>query len=251
MKSPWAFMIGAALLAGCGIQPTPTTPERDRPEPRPSARPSHPAAPGMPGMMPPGVAPMPGMPGAGDPFELLDRSRAAFEAMPGYACEMSFTQKGPTKTSHGTYAVEGKQPRSLKLEVKAGGTAGAKIRWDGGSTCKLRAPGVLGAIAIDLPINHDRLISVRGYTLKDTDIVALYTMITSRKNQVQALGPTNQGPAFALTGPGLLKDIKRMVVVLDPQSLLLKSFEMSDGKEVVYKMQIKNIRAKKNVNLDL
>lgn len=217
-------------LAACGAQPAGVEcPAPVEPEPVPVT-----SAP----------APAPNAPGG---LALVQRAQAAFKAMGGYETEMSYYQKMGAKTASGVYALAGKQPRKLKIEIKQGNSQGAKLYWEGGKTIKVRPGGFLSAIALDLPLDDNRIISVRRYTLDQTDLPAMFNLMLDPANAVSA---GEQGMVI-ITGPHLLKGCVRMVARFDPATTLPTDVELSDAKEVVFRMRLRNFHRNDHVSLDI
>lgn len=223
----------AFAATACGATPTNDQilpPERPEPAPVVSPAPTTPGAPGAPGDR-----------------TLVTRAQAAFQAMQGYQAELNYMQKMGAKTSKGIYDIAGRKPRKLRIHIKQGTGEGAKLLWEGGRKLKVRAGGLLGAIALELPLDDDRFISVRNYTLDQTDIHSIFAIITDPSSQIQALGVDT----VAVTGPKLLKGCVRMVVRFDPATSLPTLVEANDAKEVVFRMQLKNFRRNDRVTLDI
>ena len=227
---PIATSLLALMLVGCGMDPTETP--RPRPTPRPTQAP----------VAPPTQAPTPG----GD-RALIQQSYAAFKAMRGYQTELSFMQKNGAKTANGVYEIAGRTPRRVFIHIKSGNNTGVKLLWEGGAKVRVRAGGLLGAIALELPKDDDRFLSVRKYSIDQTDLHALYAMMTDPTHTVSPLGPDT----VAITGPNLLKGCIKMVVRFDLRSGLPQEMELSDAKEVVYSVKLKNFRRNDNVSLTL
>jgi hypothetical protein len=178
---------------------------------------------------------------------LVARSYAAFSAMRGYEAELGYYQKQGAKSSTGLYAIAGRSPRKLRIHIKQGTGEGAKLLWEGGRKLKVRAGGLLGAIALELPLDDARFVSVRNYTLDQTDIHSMYAMMRDPANAATPMGPDT----VAFTGPKLLKGCKRMVVRFDPATALPNTVELNDAKEVVFRMRLKNFRPNDRVALDI
>lgn len=229
--TPSLLLVATLALAACGTSPSGAKWTRPaRPEPSATA----PVTP----------APPPA-PGSGMGSELVEKAFAAFTAMPGFETEMRYMQKKGAETSQGTYEIAGKQPRKLKISIKVGKSQGTKLYWDGGSKVKVRPTGFLSAVTVDLPLTDARFKSVRGYTLKDTDIVAMFTMMRDPANRVELAGPG----MITVTGPNLMKGCVKMVTRFDTRTLLPYKVECSDAREVVFRIELKNMRANKNVSL--
>lgn len=230
---PLALLVTALALAACGTNPAGAKWKRPAsPEPEPTA--TAPVAPSP----APGV---PGSPGA----ELIERSYAAFQAMPGYETEMHYMQKKGAEKAEGVYGIAGKQPRKLKILIKTGKNTGTKLYWEGGEKLKVRPSGFLSAVTLDLPITDSRFRSVRGYTLDQTDIVSMFTMLRDPQNRAELTAPG----VVTVTGPKLMKGCVKMVTTFNTATQLPQRVELSDSREVVFRMELKNFRASRNVSL--
>lgn len=230
---PIALLVMALALAACGTSPTGAKWTRPtKPEPTATA-PADPAPP-----------PSPGAP-AGSAAELIERGYASFSAMSGYETEMHYMQKKGAKTSTGIYLIAGKQPRKVRIIIKEGNSQGTKLLWEGGDKIKVRPTGFLSAVTVDLPLTDDRFKSVRGYTLNQSDVVAMFTMMRDPANKAELSG----AGFVTLTGPKLMPGTIKMVVNFDATSNLPYKVEASDSKEPVFRMELKNFRSNKNVSL--
>lgn len=220
----------ALVVVGCGIDPT-ETPERPQ-APRPSAAP---------------VARPSPAPNAGPAQAMVAKSFATFKAMRGYQTELTYMQKSATKKSTGVYEIAGRSPRKMYLHIKEGNNQGAKILWEGGAKVRVRAGGLLGAIAIELPKDDDRFMSVRKYTLDQTDIHSMYAMMIDPAHTITPTGPDS----VLITGPKLLKGCVKMMVKFNPATSLPTQMELSDTREIVFSIKLKNFRRNDQVSLTL
>lgn len=220
----------ALVVVGCGIDPTetPRRPAAERPEPAPVA--------------PPSLAP-----DAGPAQAMVAKSYAMFRAMRGYQAELNYMQKNAVKKTTGIYEIAGRTPRKLFLHIKEGNNQGVKLLWEGGSKVRVRAGGLLGAVALELPKDDDRFLSVRKYSLDQTDLHSMYAMMTDPSHTVTAAGPDT----VLITGPKLLKGCVKMMVKFNPATSLPTQMELSDPKEVVFSIKLKNFRRNDSVSLVL
>lgn len=230
-----SVLLGLTLaLAACGTNPGGA--QWERPANPPETGPSTPVS--------ASPAPAPG-PATGSASALIEKSYKTFMAMPGYEAEMKYTQKGPKASSFGTYKLGGKPPRTLRINVVVGKSAGVKLFWQGGKTIKVRPAGFLGAVTVDLPVNDTRFKSVRGYTLEQTDLVAMFSYMRDPAHKSELQG----ADTAVVTGPKLLKGCVKMIVRFDPATALPRTVDMYDAKEVVYHVELTNFRVNKNVSL--
>jgi hypothetical protein len=231
--------VSALLLAACGKQAgTQTKPIAiDGPAPVPSI--------GLP-------LPAPNVGGATDPaHEALAKAIAAFKAMPAYEAKMAFMQKSGAKAVKGVYALGGKQPRTLRLYVETGTGEGTHILWTGGEKVKVRPAGILSAVTVDLPQDDDRLKSVRGYVLSDTDIPAMFTFLSDPANTLSPPQQTSEGLLLHCAGHKFPKGVVAMNGVFDPVTMLPRKVEMMDSKEVVLRFVITGMTRKSDISLSI
>ncbi len=222
----------ATALAACGKVPPPA---------RAPACP--PAASPVPLVSPPA----PGAP----PEAVVGAAIAAARALGAYTLEMRWEQKQGATRSRGVYAVAGLPPRTTRVEIKEGASQGTKVLYRGGTTAKVRLGGLLGALALDLPVDDERLRSVRGYTLAQTDLPALLTLLGDPRHRATALGEAAEGPRVALAGGPLLPGCQRVEVTLSRVSGLPARLDFHDVREVVYRIELRDFRAARHASLEL
>lgn len=241
LRSVLAGMLLATVVAGCGTSPATPSP-CSCPEPQPM-----PIEPGPGGPI--------GQPPAGgqdqQARELVGRSQATFMGMKGYELVMKYFQKQGSKTASGTYEIRGKNPRGMRIYIKDGNSAGVTVSWQGGSSARVKPAGLLGAITVNLSLTDTKLKGVRGYTLDQTDLPSMYGYMMDPANQMTFLGNGPNGVAVAISGPGLLQGCQRMITSFDPNTLMPRSVEFSDGREVVFRMTISSMKPKSNVSLEI
>lgn len=237
--------LSAPVLAACGSAGTPTAPDAT-PEP---------AVVCTPGPLPSGLVPGPGgQPGNGQnagAAEVIQRGMTAFAAIPNYQAKMSFFQKQGSKTVTGAYDIKGAAPRTLRVEIIQGNNTGTKLLWNGGSTVRVRAGGLLGAISLTLSTSDSKVISVRGYTLAETDIKALFGYMTDPQNRTSVMNQGPQGTTVLVEGPKLLKGCLRMRTTFDAATNLPKTVEMDDARECVFRISLNDLRRRPDGALDL
>jgi hypothetical protein len=226
--------LGCVLaMTACGAAPTSSTLH----ESQASAAVAIPtAAPPVPG------APLDTRTGAA----LVSRAKALFEAMPAYRLKVWFSQKGPSKKSVGRYEITGQQ-RTMRINILEGNEVGTKVLWRGGPSATVRPPGFLSAITVDLALTDHRLLSVRDYTLAQTDLHAMFGYMSDANNQLTQTAPDG----VDIRGPKLLPGCGTMHVTFDLVTGLPKTLEMSDSKEVVYQLRIEQLTRLSSVDLSI
>lgn len=225
------------LAAGCGKTAPPTAP-CTCPQP-PISFPSP----------IPGASSQPGTPG--DAAAVVARVHQAFNTLPGFATNMRWWQKKDAKTASGLYKIEGKPPRSMKVEVIQGNGEGTRLLYVGGPKVKVRAGGFLGAIAIDLDLNDERIRGLRGYTMDQFNVGPILNRFTSGKNELKLMGEQGGKLFIEAKGPDMLEGCVRMVAGVDAQSMLPRYFEMHDAKEMVVRIEMNDFRQAPPPNLTL
>jgi outer membrane lipoprotein-sorting protein len=231
LRSIW--LMAALAATACGAEPSAVAPVCPDPEPTPLESPS--GAPGAPAGS------------LGDARALILKSESAFKAMKGYEADMSWMQKQGSETASGVYQITGKQPRQLRVVIKQGHNEGTKLFWTGGKTAKVRPGGFLSAIAVDLPLSDKRLLSIRNYNLEQTDLPAMYAMLLDPASAATLTAPG----MVSLTGPRLLKGCVKGVVRFDMATLMPQQIELSDAREVVYRVNLKAFRRNDRASLDI
>lgn len=231
-----------ALVAACGEHPGSTEAPSAVSKPRAAS--------------PAPAQQQPTTPASADPAqaaarELLAKATATFENSPAYTTKMDFYQKMGSKTVSGRYDIAGKSPRTMRIVVEKGTGEGTKILWKGGATATVRPTGLLSAITVDLAQDDERLKSIRGYTLEQTDIKALFDELSDPANTVAGPQQTSDGLVVHCTGPHLLSGVASVDGVFDPQTLLPRKIQMFDSKEVVLRFAISNMQLKSSVSLSI
>ncbi len=230
----WGLSLGFLALSACG-----STGPTGTPKPKVSLPPP---APG------PSVAPAPPDTKA---IDLVAKAQKAFAALPGYRTEMKFFQKGPQKSSDGLYDLSGKPLRHMRIEILEGGGKGTRLLWNGGASVKARAPGLLSPIVITLPLADERMQSVRGYTLAQTNIASLLDMMADKRNHLAYVGTSGNSEVVSATGRYVLGGCSKMTASLDRTSLMPVGVDATDGREVVFKVRLQKFRADPAVKLEI
>lgn len=233
-----ALALGLLMLAsGCGKPPAPTAPctcpsppiSFPSPSPGASSAPSNPA----------------------EAAALVAKVQQAFNALPGFALNMRWWQKKGSKTAQGLYKVEGKAPKTMRVEVLEGNGQGTRLLYTGGPKVRVRAGGLLGAIAIDLDLKDERIRGIRGYTMDEFNIGPILSRFGSPKNQVSLLGEQGGKLFLKAEGPDMLEGCVRMVAGVDAKTLLPRYVEMHDAQEMVVRIDMSDFHPAPAPNLNL
>lgn len=229
-------LISLPAASGCGT--TPTTPRRSA-----SASPATPA---------PGL-PAPSLPTPDDPQAraVIQQTVAAVKALPGFTLDMPWMQKQGAKVARGRYTVAGKTPRTTRIEIVEGNNVGTRVLYTGGTTARVRAGGLLGAIPLSLPITDDRLKSLRGYTIKETDLTGLMAQLGHPAHRARLLPGPAARPRVEVSGGPLLPGCVRVIAELDAQTHLPLLFQAFDARECVFSMEFRTMRVRPDVSTDL
>ncbi|MEB3236613.1 MAG: hypothetical protein VKO64_03165 [Candidatus Sericytochromatia bacterium] len=98
----------------------------------------------------------------------------------------------------------------MRIQILQGNGHGTKLSWAGGKTIKVRAAGLLGAVAIDLPLTDPRINSPRGDTLDQIDIPGLLGLLNHPSERVTFLGEQAGLAHLKVTGSHLLSGMVSM-----------------------------------------
>jgi hypothetical protein len=179
------------------------------------------------------------------------RLNQAHGAVRAYTAQMAYFQKASGQMYRGVYDLRGRTPRSMRIEIRQGNGQGTKLSWSGGKTIKVRAAGLLGAIAIDLPLTDPRIISPRGYTIDQIDIPGLLGLLNHPGAQLAYLGEQGGMAYLRVTGAHLLLGTVAMVAGIDASTGFARFVEMSDPREPVVRIDLKDFRSVGDVSLEI
>lgn len=221
-------------VSACGAPPTSSKPRPVVSLPPPAPEPSLPPAP------PDAKAEM-----------LVAAAKKAFAALPGYRADMRYFQKNGTRTTSGLYALTGKPLRHLRIDITEGTGKGTKLLWHGGDSVKARPGGLLSPIVVTLPLSDERLVSVRGYTLAETNIASLLDMMADPRNRLSYAGKSGNNDVVTAAGRHILGGCSKMTAHLDAASLMPVGVDATDGREVVFKVRLQGFRKDPKVHLDI
>lgn len=250
-------MFAAITLGACGANTTGTAVRRTRLPG--AAAPGAPGA-GLPGGVPgaiapsqPGYVPPGGQSGLNSPSAAQELGQAIANVralLPAYVLEMRWQQKKGAESSRGVYAIAGMAPRTTRIEIKEGAGDGTKLLYRGGQSVKVKLGGLLGALPLQLGIDDERLVSIRGYTIADVDLPALLDQLGDPRHVVEALPPAPE-PQFRVTGQPLLRGTARAEVRLDQATRMPSQISWYDTRELVYRIELRGLRAANHSALEL
>lgn len=237
-----SLAVVGAVLVGCGTGST-----LGGPDPFAGATPPAPE----PTMLPtfPGIGR--GVPDNGAAQYWARAVSQAHQQVPAYTAQMTYLQIAGSKTVRGVYDLRGKRPRLLRIQILQGEGQGTKLSWSGGKTIKVRAAGLLSAIPLDLPLTDPRIISPRGYTLDQTDIPGLLSLLNHPAAQVQFMGEQGGTATLRITGSHLLSGVRDMTARINTRTGFASSVEMSDGRQVVFRIELMNFRPVQDVSVEI
>lgn len=236
-----ALLVPAVVLAGCGANPAATKRSKSKQPPRQQLQ--------MGQMMGPNGQ-MPMQPGQASPevAQMLNSLRQAQQQIPGFTATVETFDKGPSGQESTTMKVAYKKPSTLRIEmVKASGQAqGAKILWTGGSNLKIK-PSFL-PMTVEKSISDEMVKSKNGWTLKDTEVGAIFRVLFDPQTRIQAKGvqPIEGRPLamFELQSPASPKGCTHEAIGIDPQTGLPGVRMMFKGQTLIYKLLLKNMVVK-------
>jgi outer membrane lipoprotein-sorting protein len=182
---------------------------------------------------------------------LIMQARSTFATLPGYKTELDFYQKYGNQTASGIYDVQGKPPRRIRIDIRQGTGQGTKLYWDGGPKVHVRPDGLLGAITVDLDLKDDRVVSIRGYAINQTDLGNLLDLLADPRGKVLNAAHVTGAYWIRISGPQLLKGCQDMTVAINDRTLLPDRMEMTDGRETVFRIVLKNAKITPDVSLDI
>lgn len=243
-----AVLLTSTVLVGCGASPATTEPPTRSQVP---VRGLQPAA-GWNGQ--PGATTAPGQAapaGAADAQaqQLLAGVRKAQTANRGFTATVQTWEKGAGKTESGTLKIAFKKPSVMRLEIQKSTNSqaqGVKLRWEGGSEFKIKPTWM--PFAVGVGITDKRVISLNSWTIKETDVTCILSVLLDPATQVKFIGPQNFDGlnlvAVEVRSPKSPKGVSHEVVGIDPQSGLPKARMLYKGQEMVYKLTVKSMALK-------
>ena len=234
-----ALLVPAVFLAGCGANPTAAKRTKARPAPMNQFQ-------GGPQMM----GQMPMQPGQQAPevAQMLAALRQAQQQIPGFTATVETYDKGPSGQESTTMKVAYKKPSTLRIEMtKASGQAqGAKILWTGGTSLRIK-PSFL-PMTVEKSISDEMVKSKNGWTLRDTEVGAIFKVLFDPQAQIAPKGMQNvdgrQLHLFEVRSPMSPKGTTHEAIGIDPTNGLPGVRMMFKGQTLIYKLTLKNMVVK-------
>lgn len=121
-----------------------------------------------------------------------------YEAAPGLRAEVATLDVGPNgQESVSLLQVASLKPLPIRLEVLKGNGEGTRLRWEGGDS--LKAKPKFPPVAVTLKLTDARIITLNGWTLRDTAVAALFDVALDPEAQVERLADAQvEGVACAM-----------------------------------------------------
>lgn len=238
-----AGLLASTMLAGCGANPAAnSTPTR-------SQVPAQRLAP-APGYQP---GQMPGAGGGGamdqKTQQLMQIIRQAYMTNTGFKATISTYEHGKGKTETDTLKIAyQKSPLRMRLDILSATNSqakGVKLHWEGGSDFKIKPTWM--PFAVGVGIDDNRVISLNGWTIKETDVTCIFNVLLDPSTQVKVLGDNQNFDGQMLTAvevhsPKSPKGVDREVVGIDPTNGLPKARLMFQGQNLLYKLTVKSLQ---------
>lgn len=233
-----AAALGVVVLAGCGAEPSPTQPRRERPAPEPTA--------------PVGLPPTTGGGQATTPAEvdaLLVGVRHARQNVKGFTGTVVTFEDGPKGKANETLEIAFKKPSTLKIKVakSSGDSQGTQLLWHGGEDCKVK-PSYL-PFAVTIKMSDERLLGKNNWEIGETEVNSILKVILDPSSRLKALGDQqHDGKTLAmveLISPLTPKGGAREVVGIDKVTKLPGVRMIYDAKgKLIYRLTIKQLTLK-------
>jgi hypothetical protein len=228
----------AVSLAGCGALPNTARKARLTPQrPAPALQPQGPALP--PAM---GARQVPEI------QQLREGLRRVQAQVPGFSAMVETFDKGPGGQETNMMRVTFRKPTTLKIEMlKAQGQAqGAVIVWSGGDSVRIK-PTFL-PMAVEKSIHDPQTKSKNGWTIKDTEVNAIFRVLLDAGAQIQPMGMQPlDGRSLALyevRSSQSPRGASHEAIAIDPRTGLPAARMIYRGQELVYRASIRSMAVK-------
>lgn len=236
-KSLALTLIALSTLVGCGSHPV-TAAKTSKAAANPLANRNLPLA-----------APLPGGAPTQDVAKILQMARAAQASTQGFSATVETFDKGAAGTESDTIKVAYKKPSTLHLTmVKATGQAqDASIVWTGGDSLQIKVKVGFLPVTTSLALSDTRVKSKNGWTLKQTEVNAIFKVLFDPAAQIKAVGtqPGDGGKPMTMlevhstqSPPGADHEI----IGVDAATGLPACRLLYKGTDLIYRVAIKNLR---------
>lgn len=224
----------AVMLGGCGSTP------QSAPDSRPLKQ--------RRAVAPPMQQPQAPMPGAmnQDPRALLAAVSQAEKSTQGFSATIETYDKGPKETGRQTIKVAYKKPGTLAITMvkNTSGNEGTVALWSGGNDIKVKP--AFPPITVSLPLSDDRIVSQNGWTLKETEVGAIFRVLLDPAAQIRPLGPQPAAGKMVtmleVKSQKSPKGTTHEIIGIDPQTNLPAVRSIYKGSQLVFKLEIKSIK---------
>lgn len=230
--------LATTTMVGCGSHPV-TAAKTSKAVANPLANRNLPLAAPLPG----------GAAGTQDVAQILQMVRAAQASTQGFSATVETFDKGAAGTESDTIKVAYKKPSTLHLTmVKATGQAqDASIVWTGGDSLQIKVKVGFLPVTTSLSLSDTRVKSKNGWTLKQTEVNAIFKVLFDPAAQIKAVGtqPGDGGKPMTMlevhstqSPPGADHEI----IGVDAASGLPACRLLYKGTDLIYRVAIKNLR---------
>jgi hypothetical protein len=241
-------LLASTMLVGCGANPAST----DRPTrsqvPAQRLQPAQGWNNGQPGMA--GAPNQMGQAGGDQATQqLMSMVRQAYATNTGFKATVQTYEHGKGKTETDTLKIAyRKSPLRMRLDIlKATNTqaVGVKLHWEGGEDFKIKPTWM--PFAVGVGIDDNRVISLNGWTIKQTDVSCIYNVLLDPSTQVKVVGQNQNFDGLMLTAlevhsPKSPSGVDHEIVGIDPSNGLPKARLMFRGQELLYKLVVKSVQ---------
>ncbi|MEB3220510.1 MAG: hypothetical protein VKS61_00385 [Candidatus Sericytochromatia bacterium] len=230
-----ACAVLSLCVASCGTLPTAARKARPAPvRPVTGLAPQGPVAP-----------PVMGARQVPEVQQLLEGLRRVQAQVPGFSATIETFDKGAAGQETNTMRVTFRKPATLKIEMlKAQGQAqGATIVWTGGDTLRIK-PTFL-PMAVEKGIHEAQTKSKNGWTIKDTEVNAIFRVLLDPAAQIRPLGPQPVGgrplPVYEVRSAQSPRGASHEAIAIDPQTGLPAARMVFRGQDLIYRATIKSM----------
>lgn len=171
------------------------------------------------------------------------------QAAPGFTATVNTMDKGPAGSESDQINVAYQKPSTLHLDmIKASGQAqGATIVWSGGDSLQIKISVGFLPITTSLDITDDRVKSKNGWTIKDTEVNAVFRVLFDPQAKLQIVGQQASPDGHMLTMVQVVsaespKPADHEVIGIDPTTGMVGLRALFTGQSEIYRLAITNIK---------